>query len=109
MLDPVKQTITIPIGQTTHTAIDFTALGSIRLLSLLITAPGTLAETINIDASADGGTTYGRLQTGGTDIALAAGKATMLTDINATNLRLVASVAVSGADRVFKIVGAARA
>jgi len=109
MLDPVKQTITIANGTTTSAPIDLTAIGSIRLLALSITTPA-IPETVNIEISVDGGTTYGRLRSGGVDITISSTTTTAgtpITELVATHLRLVAAVAVA-ADRVFKIIGTAR-
>jgi hypothetical protein len=107
MIDPAKQTLTIANTQTTSPAVSLSAIGTIRLLALSITAPAVMAETVNIEISTDDAVTFARLQSGGADIALVAAKAIQLTELVATHLRLVAGAAVA-ADRVFKIIGTAR-
>lgn len=77
-----------------------------------IWAPGTLTGTITIQASPDvpedvGGptaanATWGTMQSGGTDITIAASKVLTITDITFRRLRMISGSA-EGADRTFKI------
>jgi hypothetical protein len=81
-----------------------------RMDSLTFLAPAVLAETVNIQvANKDGAvdSDFKTLQSGGADIAIAAGKAVTVTDLAAKEIRLRATVAVA-ADRTFGVVGAER-
>lgn len=106
MLDPNPATLTIPNAGTNSNVLNLGAKASRRLLALLITAPATLPETVNIEVSADGGVSYGVLVSGASDIVIGPGKAVMVTEIIATHLRLK-SGATAG-QRDFKVIGATR-
>lgn len=92
-------TLTIPSGQTVSNAADLD--DGVPLAALSIQAPATLPETVTLAASHDG-TTYGDVQSAGSDVTLPAGKVTTLTAIPYNKVRLRAGGAVA-ADRVFVV------
>ena len=101
-------TLTILSGQTESAELVLHGAGGARALSINIISPGTLPETVNIELGNGVGGTYGRLRSGATDIALAAGKSDMLDSIVAETFKLVATGATA-ADRAFIIMRANRA
>lgn len=106
MFSPNPTTLTIPNGATASQEFDLAA-GSSRLpVILLLMAPTALSETVNIGVAEKAGGTFRNLQSGGIDIVLGAGKATIVTGVSLIVIKLIASSPVA-ADRVFDIVGSA--
>lgn len=68
-----------------------------------ILAPATLPETVNITVAERTGGAYRILQSGGTDVAIAANKAITFTQMPFLTFRLRATAPV-GADRLFQVV-----
>ena len=102
MSDFRDTTLTILSGATESETLDFG--GPMRgPVGIHIVAPATLPETVNpMTAKAGAGAVFGILQSGGTDITLAAGKATQITFLTGRQLKLKATGATA-ADRVFEI------
>ena len=90
--------LTIASGGTSSGSVGRAALRAARAIAIF--APATLPETVNIAVSNDGGSTYCTLQSGGSDIAIAAGKALVIDAVAFDDLRLTATGAV-GANRAF--------
>lgn len=101
-------TITISNGQTDSAEITLHGANGARALTLNFISPASLPETVNIELGDGASGNYGRLQSGGTDITLSAGKCTVVDSIVAVTLKLVATGAVA-ADRTFQMVQAQRA
>lgn len=102
MSDFRDATLTILSGATESEVLDF---GSVMRgpVGLHIVAPATLPETVNmLTAKSGDGAVFGILQSGGVDIALAAGRATQVTFLTARQMKLKATGAAAG-DRVFQI------
>ena len=96
--------LTIPIGQQDSGVIDFRSAGYQGIQGLLIVAPATLAETITVEVATDPNSTFVTLQSAGTDVAIAATKGVVIDPLRSIGaLKLHASVAVTGADRVFEL------
>ena len=91
--------ITILSGQTDSEEVGVP--GGYDMVGVL--APAVLPETVNVKVAEMTGGTYRMLQSGGTDIVIAAGKAITFTQMPFTTFRLVATAGV-GADRVFQVV-----
>jgi hypothetical protein len=100
-------TVTILSGATVSQEVDLTAEGSRHFVGLMLTAPGTLPETVTVQTATKVGGVYGNFQSAGVDVTIGAGKSVQITDLVAGGLKLVAGGAVA-ADRVFQIVGALR-
>ena len=96
-----QKTLTIPNGQTSSNEIDLEAVLARNAVHLLVQSPGTLTETVNPQVSIDG-SAYVILQSGGTDIALPAGRGTQLQHITVRKFKVVATGAVGG-ERVFTV------
>lgn len=101
-------TVTIASGQTVSGVLSLHGASGAKALTLNIISPATLPETVNIELGNAVAGNYGRLQSGAVDIALAAGKATILDSIVSITLRLVATGAVA-ADRAFIVMQSSRA
>lgn len=102
-------TLTIANGGTLSEELSLQPNGARRRVTLLIISPNTLAESVTVRVRrvvAAGTTLAGTLQSGGTDIVLPAGKATLIDPLTAASIQLVAGGAV-GAERVFQVLGAA--
>lgn len=89
----------IPSGQQNSNAVkpidDCYGLG--------ITSPSALTGTITVEVEmTDTGTSFATLQSGGTDITIAAGKATILTPLPYKQIRMHSNAA-EGADRTFLV------
>ena len=66
----------------------------------LIGAPATQPDTVTVEVSFDAGTSYHTLQSAGSDISLAAGKATVILAAGWDKMRLASSGNVA-AERTF--------
>lgn len=96
-------TLTIASGQTESPALDLQALAARQPLMINILAPATLPESVNLRIAPTAGGVYRTQQSDGVDIALAQSKATMVTQIVAGGMKLVAGGAVA-ANRTFDII-----
>lgn len=90
--------LTIASGGTTSNSVNVKKVKRITLV-----APATLPETVTLQVSVDGGTTFNAFQTGGADVTIAAAKAKGVDYLVATHVRLSAGAAVA-ADRVFQLM-----
>jgi hypothetical protein len=107
--DTGKDYKTISLGtgaQAASAAVDMGEIGGVTALTGTIIAPATLTANCKIEVSADGAT-YGTLQSGGSDIEIAAGKAIPLTEISARHLRIRAT-GTEGSARTFHLIGRGR-
>lgn len=71
---------------------------------LVITAPATLPETITVQVSEDGGSTWAPLDIGSGDVTIAAGVELTIENHGWTAIRLVSGGATA-ADRTFIVKG----
>lgn len=95
--------LTIASGQTESAIENLQQYhGPARPWAFLIVSPSTLPETVKIHVQVKSGGQFGVLQSGGTDIVLAAGVATQITILGAYGVKLVAGVAVA-ANRNFEV------
>jgi hypothetical protein len=97
----IDRTLTIANGATDSPIIE--ALELAPAISIIIIAPATLPETVNVKVARRSSGTFTTLQTNAVDIVMAAGKATQITVLGGVNWKLVAGGAVAGA-RDFEIV-----
>lgn len=102
MAEPRAQTLTITSGTDASPAMDLGGQAARRIFALLIMAPLTLPDTVTVQVAPRGSSTWRTLQSNGNDVTLAAAKATPITSISSSQLRLKASANVA-ADRVFDI------
>lgn len=93
--------LTIPNGATISNGLAGTGK---FLRNIAIYAPSSLAGAITVEASDTEGGTFRTLQSGGTDVAVAAGKCVVLIEVPFIDMRLKTTVA-PGADEVFAVVG----
>lgn len=93
--------VTIVSGQSVSAAFDLNAMGVSYVRRVLILAPGTLPEVVNLLVSLDN-STYAVLQSGGDDITFPAAKATQINGFQVRYIKFQADGAV-GADRVFTL------
>ena len=95
-------TLTIPNGLSTSNALkDFDDAFGIAIYS-----PATLSGTVSVQVEpTSSGTSFVTLQSGGSDVTLPAGKATILNPVPWKQMRLV-SGAAEGADRSFAVTRA---
>jgi len=105
-LNPKLSVLTILNGATTSEILDLSELGYPRAVMASIITPATLTETINIECSPNVAFTAGEtglLTSGGTvvDIAVAS-RATPLYPICSRYVRLKATVALAGGNRLFQ-------
>jgi len=94
--------LTIPNAGQASDSGTFGETGYRSPINVLILAPSTLPETVNIQVAGPLGN-FRILQSNGTDILLSADRATPLTVLTASQFRLFASAPVAGA-RTFEIV-----
>lgn len=100
-------TLTIAIGDTESNVLDdpkslfdnmlFFAPAAIGGVTTVEVSPKRAANTLAAD--------WKTLQSGGSDVALTAGKATPVTLSNAAALRVVTDTTVAGADEVYEVIG----
>ena len=100
-------TLTILSGATESAELNLAADGTRWGKDLVFFSPGTLPETVKVHLARVVGGTYAILEVGGSDVALVANKAQLLTGLAAGALKLVATGAVA-ANRVFTIQGVAK-
>ena len=100
-----NKTLTIASGQTeSGDTINLAGLGARRKMGITIINPATLPETVNVHVAESSSGTFQPLYSGGTAIALDADGATVITDVIAGALKLVATGAVA-ANRTFILQG----
>lgn len=102
-------TLTIANGATLSEELSLQPQSVRRRVTLMLIAPNTLPESVTIRVRrvvAAATTEAGMLQSGGSDIALPAGRATVIDPLTAASIQLVAGGAVA-AERVFQVLGAA--
>lgn len=97
-------TLTILSGQTESAELDLAGTNIRGPIGLLIVSPATLAETVHLVISTTLAGNFGRLQSGGADVVLAAGKATQFSFVTGRVIKLKATGAVA-ADRTFNLMG----
>lgn len=102
-----NKTLTIANGQTVSDVLNLQGLGTRHVFGITFRSPATLPETVTLEVSETATGTFEPYQSGGTDITLAAGESTPVTEVIAGALRLVAGSAVA-ADRVFRLFGNTR-
>lgn len=95
-------TLTIASGQTASSAFWFSA--DSKPMHLLIIAPETLPETVKLAVERQADESYATLQSGGSDITIAADKAVIVSPVMGRKMRLEAGTAVA-ANRAFEIYG----
>jgi hypothetical protein len=108
-LDTGKDYRTITIGTgagAASAAVDLGGIGGLTALTATIVAPAALTGTVTILVSADG-TTYGTLQSGGSDITIPQATAVPLTEVSTRYLKLKTS-GTEAAERTFHLVGRGR-
>jgi len=81
-----RATLTIANGGTTSNILD--ALPVAPAMSLVIMAPATLPETVKVQVAPDTNGTFRDLQSNGSDVVLAAGKATPIITLSGVAIRL---------------------
>jgi len=84
-----RGTLSIASGGTTSAIVDAPAVAP--AVSLLIMAPATLPEATKVQVAPDRNGTFRDLQTNGSDVVLAAGKATQITVMGGAAWRLLAA------------------
>ncbi len=101
-----NSTLTVLSGQTDSPILDLTEAKARYGVHLTIIAPGTLPEATTLQVT-DGpaGTTFGTLQSGGSDITIAAAKAVVVGKVVAGGIRIHLGGAAA-ANRAFIIQGA---
>lgn len=93
--------LTIPSGQTVSNGL----VGTAKFLrNIALYAPSSLAGAITVEVSDTQGGTFRTLQSGGTDVAIAAGKCVVLIEVPFIDMRLKTTSA-PGADEDFAVVG----
>ncbi|NIN68900.1 MAG: hypothetical protein GTO63_30275 [Anaerolineae bacterium] len=98
-------TLTILSGQANSEALDFRAATRAQnIKALTIYAPGTLPEGIHVEVRPPGGA-WRRLQSGGADVAVTVGDATVLDTVTYSELRVSTDTGTVAADRVFDLEG----
>lgn len=96
----ISKTLTIPNGGANSEEL---LLADFHLVALMIMAPETLTEVVNIEVATKPSGTFRTLRSNGTAIALAADFADMITSLAGCILRLHSTSNV-GADRVFNVI-----
>jgi len=99
-------TLTIPNTGTESNILNLLEGGARHRVTLLIIAPAALTGTITIEVAKTTTGTFGTLQSGGTDVNLTAGDATVIDIMTVGALKIVSSSAEAAA-RAFEILGAA--
>jgi hypothetical protein len=106
MFAPPIQTISIPNGGTDTPELNLAGDINRGPIILEILAPAALTAAVTVQISDVSGGTFRTLTTGGADVAIAAGKAVVVTDLPATGVLRLHSAGAEAAQRDFRIIGA---
>jgi hypothetical protein len=106
MFAPPVQTLSIPNAGTDSPELNLAGDINRGPIIIEILAPAVVTGTITIQVSNVSGGTFRTLTTGGADVAIAAAKAVIVTDLPATGVLRIHSSATEAAQRDFVVLGA---
>lgn len=101
-----SQPLSIPNGGTNTPELDLGADGNRGPIILEILAPAALTGVVTIEICNVSGGTFRTLTAGGSDVAIAAGKAVIVTDLPGTGVLRLHSSGAEAAQRDFAVSGA---
>ncbi len=106
MFSPPIQTLSIPNAGTDSPELNLAGDINRGPIILEILAPAALTGVVTVQVSDVSGGTFRTLQTGGADVAIAAAKAIVITDLPATGVLRLHSTLAEAAQRDFRVFGA---
>lgn len=108
MFTPNPSTLSIPSSGSDSPELNLAGDINRGPIILELLAPAALTGTVTVQVSNVSGGTFRTLQTGGADIAIAAAKALVITDLPATGVLRLHSSGTEAAQRDFIVFGAGK-